>query len=61
MGISTWDHMTSFKAANGNNLMSSFSVSNQLLERAVSIPISVHQEDSTVRKIISAIKTATAK
>ena len=57
----TWDHMNSFKAANGNDLMSRFNVSNQLLERAVSLPISVHQEDSTVSKIISAIKTATAK
>ena len=47
----TWNHMPELVKANGPNLMSKLSVSNKLLSRAISLPISVNQEDHAAQEI----------
>lgn len=57
----TWDHMPELVKAHGGDLASAFKQSRQLLERAVSIPISVQITDDFAPTVRAALSKALHK
>ena len=57
----TWDHMGTLVEANGPSLMDTLSTSNELLSRAVSLPISIRDNQYDSEKIASILSDTIKK
>jgi len=57
----TWDHMGTLVEANGPSLMDTLSTSNDLLSRAVSLPISIRDNQYDSKKIASILSDTIKK